>query len=541
MSKPYILLFFLFCSLSINAQRNKTYKKDILKADEFIKFENYNKAAAVYDRLVQEYPDDEFIQFKAGECYLFSEDKISQCIDLFNKAIKKYPIIDKNSIEAIEARFYLGQAYHLNYQFKKSLEVFESLKTNIPQKRIEAVERIDREIAYVKNAIELKKNPVEFKITNLGPVINTEYDEHSPFVNLVEDMLLFTSNRETEESLKKQGGLYDENVYYSLWRDKKWITTRAIEINTQGNNATIGISPDGSTLLVYQNDGIVGNIYTSEMKNDKWGELTKLPSPINSMANETHASFSMDGNTLFFTSDRNGGFGGKDIYKVTKLPNGEWGKVQNLGAKVNTELDEESPYIHPKGNVLYFSSEGHNSMGGYDIFRASVDEENNWRNVSNVGYPINTPFDDLFYAPTMDEQRVYYASKRDEGFGGSDIYLIEFKSDHPDALTVAGGYVFTPEGNPAIDTKILLYDGKTKEKIGIYRPSPSTGKYIFIVPSGKSYSMEVETEGFKTVLKDFKVPIRRAFFLQKVHLLPRSNCTQKTQLVCLVIPTYRIN
>ena len=511
-----LILFFplIFTFLGIGAQL-KEYKKEILKADDFLKFENYNKACDVYNALLKEYPEDKFVLFKAGECFLFSETKIEECVKILQKAVGKIPIKNKKSIEAIEARFYLGQAYHLNYDFEKALQVFEDLKASLPKGRQEAVERIDKEIEYARNAIELKENPVEFKITNLGPTINTEFDEHSPVVNLVEDLLLFTSNRETEERRNKTGGLQVENVFYSLYRDRNWVTTQALDINSNGNNATIGISPDGNTLLVYQNDGIVGNIYTSQMKNDKWGELEKLPSPINTMANETHASFSMDGKTLYFSSDRIGGFGGKDIYKVSRLPNGEWGKVQNLGPKINTELDEESPYIHPKGGVLYFSSEGHKSIGGYDIFKASSNEDGAWGQVENVGYPINTPYDDIFYAPTIDEQRVYYASKREVGYGGSDIYLIEFAGDHPNALGVVGGFVFTPEGDPAVGAKITVRDKNNGEIVGVYRPSPDNGKYIFIVPAGMDYGMEIAIDGYETVNKDFKVSSRRSFARSK--------------------------
>lgn len=368
---------------------------------------------------------------------------------------------------------------------------------------------------YCKNALELKSKPVQFSITNLGPIINTEYDEHSPVINLHEDLLLFTSNRETTIAQAEKGELYVENIFYSRYRDKKWITTRAMDLNTEANNATIGISPDGTKLLIYQNDGIVGNIYVCEMKNDQWGELQKLPSPINTMANETHASFSMDGKTLFFTSDRIGGFGGKDIYSVNQLPNGEWGKVRNLGPDINTEFDEESPYIHPNNKTLYFSSEGHQSMGGFDIFKAIRNEDGEWGEAKNIGYPINTPFDDLFYAPTIDEQRVYYASKRDDGLGGSDIYLIEFPNDHPNELSVVGGFVYTPDGAPASEAKITVREKKTGNKEGVYRPNANNGKYIFIIPCGQSYTMEIELNKHKTVIKDFKVPSGKSFARKK--------------------------
>ncbi len=513
MKNIFLLSVLLFTVSSLSAQL-KEYKKDILQANDYLAVENYNKAASIYDELLKEYPDDEFVIFKAGECYLFSEGKIEECIELLEKSIVNYPMEDKNSIEAIEARYYLGQAYHLNYRFEDALKVYNKLLNEIPEKRDDAIEKVNREIEYCKNAIELQKTPVEFKITNMGPLINTEYDEHSPVVNLVEDLLLFTSNRQTVETVKMASGISDENVYYSKWRDKQWITSQPVDLNTRKNNATIGLSPDGTTLLIYQNAGAVGNIYTSQFKNDKWGELEKLPSPINTISNETHASFTMDGNTLYFSSDRAGGYGGKDIYKVSKLPNGEWGKVINLGPEINTELDEASPYIHPKGDILYFSSEGHKSMGGFDIFKVTL-KDDKWTDVKNIGYPINTPFDDLFYAPTLDEQRVYYASKRDDGYGGSDLYFIEFPGDHPNALTVVGGFVFETDGDPAIDAKITVRSKKDNTMEGVYRPSPNNGKYIFIIPSDQSYTMEIETDGYKTLIKDFKVPAGKSFARRK--------------------------
>ncbi|MCW3805015.1 tetratricopeptide repeat protein [Plebeiibacterium marinum] len=511
MKKQLTVTLLILLLFNISFGQDKTYKKQITKANHYINIENYAKAAEIYDELLKEYPTDSFVLFKAGECFLFSEGRIKQAVEILEKVVKQYPIENKNSIEAIESRFYLGQAYHLDYQFEKALKTYELLNNQIPAKKKDAIKKIEREVGYCTSAIELMKNPVQFKISNLGPLVNTEFDEHSPIINLTEDLLIFTSNRETEESLKMASGISDENVYFSLWREGRWITTRALDINTKGNNASIGISPDGKTLLFYQNDGAIGNIYTSTLKNDKWGELEKLPAPINSMANETHASFSLDGNTIFFSSDRIGGFGGKDLYKSTKLPNGEWGKVVNLGSGINTELDEESPYIHPNGKTLYFSSESHNSMGGFDIFSASTDSSGVWDNVTNIGYPINTPFDDLFFAPTVNEQRVYYASKRNDSFGGSDLYLLEFPDNAPNALTVVGGFIFNQDGDPAADAHISIINKKTGNKEGVYRPSQSNGKYIVIIPADTDYLMEIKMKGYKTILKDFNIPSGNAF------------------------------
>lgn len=501
-------------TVSVVAQK-KAYKAAIFKANDYIAVDNYVKATAIYDSLLVKFPDDAFIEYKAGECYLLAEGRLTDAIKVLEQSVAKLPVVNKKSVDAIEARFYLGQAYHLHYDFEKALEVFQKLRIQIPVEHKEALDKIDREIGYNNTAIELKKTPVEFKIKNLGPDINTAYDEHSPVVDLYEDILIYTSNRKNKESERIISGYSDENIYFSLWRDGKWTKAKGTEINNQGSNATIGISPDGGTLLLYQNDGSIGNIYSSSIKNYKWGELEKLPAPINTMYNETHASFSMDGNTIFFSSDRAGGYGGKDIYSVSKLPGGEWGEVRNLGPGINTELDEEGPYIHPNGNKLYFSSEAHQSMGGFDIFVARKDSTGEWNHVKNVGYPINTPFDDLFYAPTLDEQRVYYASKREDGYGGSDIYLLEFPGDHPNSLAVVGGFVYSEGETPAEGALITVYNIKTGEKEGVYRPSVLNGKYICIIPADGNYRMEINLDGYKTFIKDFVVPDGNAFARRK--------------------------
>ncbi len=506
MEKKYLaFLFFCILSLPFYAQ-NKKYGKEIEKANDFLNAENYNKANEIFDALLDAYPDDLYLNYKAGESFLFSEDRIDDAIRLLQLARKGYPIKKKKNEEAIEIRFYLAHAYHLNFQFHKALLAFENLRRLIPAKQKEVLVKIDREIQYCKNAVELQKYPVHFSIKNIGPIVNTIFDEHSPVINLQEDMLLFTSNRLDQDAEKMNSGIEKEKIYYSIWREGKWLEAKPVSFNEAGDNATISISPDGSALLVYQNDGADGNIYMSKKEPDGWSLLEPLPEPINTLANETHASFTLDGNTIYFSSDRQGGFGGKDIYKVSKLPDGEWGKVQNLGAGINTIYDEESPYIHPTKNKLYFSSEGHNSMGGYDIFVASQDSSGVWGNVKNVGYPVNTPFDDIFYMPTLDEQRVYYASKRrDICYGGSDIYMLEFPSNHINSLSVVSGFLYVEDNRPANGAVISLINKETMKEEGVYRPYFDSGKYLMIVPADSKYQMVIKMQGYKTIIKDFNI------------------------------------
>jgi hypothetical protein len=195
---------------------------------------------------------------------------------------------------------------------------------------------------------------------------------------------------------------------------------------------------------------------------------------------------------------------------VRKLPTGEWGKEVNLGAAINTSGDEDSPYIHPDNQTLFFSSTEHLSMGGFDIFKTSLSDSMEWQTPVNVGYPINTPEDDLFYLPLADGQRVYMASRRDGGMGNSDLYLIELNDDDPRILAVVAGFIFDSRNRPIEGVTITIADKNNKEIIGYYRPSPTTGKYVMIIPAGKSYVITY-TINEKTIVKELDLPGRTNF------------------------------
>jgi hypothetical protein len=193
------------------------------------------------------------------------------------------------------------------------------------------------------------------------------------------------------------------------------------------HESAVSISADGKQMFLFKSDPDGKNLYTSTLKNGTWGTPVKLPEPINSYSHETHCSLSADGSTLFFTSDREGGFGGLDIYMCKKLPDGTWGSARNLGSNINTPLNEETPMIFLDGKTLYFASEGHASMGMFDMFYSYMQPDSSWIEPVNLGYPINSPTDDLFFVPTIERSQAYYSTSQfDENLGGMDIYLIEF-------------------------------------------------------------------------------------------------------------------
>jgi len=199
---------------------------------------------------------------------------------------------------------------------------------------------------------------------------------------------------------------------------------------------------------------------------------------------------------LFFISDRSGGYGGRDIYKSDKNSKGEWGKAVNLGSSVNTPYDEEAPFLHPDGVTLFFSSKGHKTMGGFDVFESKLLENGNWTEPMNVGYPINSPGDDVFYVVSPDKKIAYYTSVRDGGFGEKDNYVIIFPDPQASPLALQKGTVLDNNQIAAKDVKITITDNSSEEVVGVYHPNTSTGKYLFILTPGKSHNITYEAEGY---------------------------------------------
>jgi outer membrane protein OmpA-like peptidoglycan-associated protein len=312
--------------------------------------------------------------------------------------------------------------------------------------------------------------------------------------------MIFTSRRPENTGGKTfDGGQYFEDIYIATRKGKEWQPAVNIgwPINTVGNEAAIGISADGQEILIYKDDMGDGNIYSSKLDGDKWTTPEKLNSNINSKYWEPGAFLSADGQTLYFVSDRPGGYGGTDIYKSRKMANGDWGKAVNLGPTINSPYDEHSPYIHPDGVTLYFSSKGHKTMGGYDIFfsHTLLSDDKIWVEPTNVGYPINTTADDAFYMVSTDKQSAYYASIREGGLGDKDNYIVTFPDVKEPALSLVKGTVLDSNQLGAKNVVITVRDNETNELEGVYSANSKTGKYLFVLKPGKSHNISYEVDG----------------------------------------------
>lgn len=404
--------------------------------------------------------------------------------------------------------YYLGKAYHFKNRFDRAVTNYYNYRSFIDLDDVETYNQVRQQIQYAENAMDLVKNPVGVQITNLGPEINTRFPEYCPIVSADGKVLIFTSRREggTGGVVDDQGNYYEDIYACQLQPNGKWTKPQSIgsNINSAGHEAAIGLSPDGQLLFIYKDDNNNGNIYYSTLEGTEWSKPQPMGSDINTTSWETHASVNATQDFLVFVSNRVGGYGGRDLWYCKRLPNGEWGLAQNMGSVVNTDFEEDSPFISADGKTLIFSSMGHTSMGGFDIFRSEL-EDGVWTRPENIGYPINTSEDDVFFILTPDGRTAYYSSRKDGGFGETDLYKLKLEVKKADLVAVARGVMKVPAMDYAdIKAKITVTDEGGAE-IGTYRPSRSTGVYVIVLSPGETYTITYHADGYPEVVT--KLPI----------------------------------
>jgi outer membrane protein OmpA-like peptidoglycan-associated protein len=356
-------------------------------------------------------------------------------------------------------------------------------------------------------------------ISNLGKEVNSAFPDYAPVISADGELLIFTSRRPVTDKEKEKNKESKENIYSSTISKtkKKWhkatILGETVNDPTRHNSA-IAISNDGQTMLLYRDD-VSGNgdIWESTLHGKVWSVPEKLPEPINSSYQETSASISPDGKTIYFVSDRPLGHGGLDIWMCTQDETGKWGKAKNLGTMINSSSDEEGVFIHPDGKTLYFSSKGHKSTGGYDIYK-SVFENEKWSKPSNLGSFINTEKDDVYFVLTADGTTGYYASIQKDGLGETDIYSINFVRTEKEigpALTLLKGTITDEITGDSLYSKIVIKDLEKNEEVTTIYSNSETGKYLVSLPSGKNYGISVNADGYLFHSENVNIPLSTGY------------------------------
>ncbi|MDQ3111902.1 MAG: hypothetical protein M3R17_18605 [Bacteroidota bacterium] len=501
MRRVLILLVAFSCfSGGLLAQKDKKKNKQeeswLENAEYYFSEKNYLRALPYYQKLSQAHDDNAYFHLQLGICYLHKKDQKELAIVELEKAKSQEP-----EIERID--FYLGQAYHLNYFFDKAIAQFNLSLSNDNLNEKEQLE-IKHYIDFCVNGIILCKDTAAVEIKNAGDPINTQNAEYVPVITIDESTLIFTYRGE-----KSTGGLLDlkfnpdstgdyyEDIMVSERVGDHWQSPEPISnnINTKGHDATVALSNDGQMLFIFKSttqDG--GDIFVSMLNGSTWSTPERLGANINTPKNwEGSCSLSSDGNILYFASDRPGGLGGRDIYFSRKQPDGQWGPAENMGPGINTVYNDDSPFIHPDGINLFFSSEGHTSMGGYDLFYTTY-KNGKWKVPVNLGFPINTPSSERFYTLTADGGTGYYSSDQKGGFGQQDIYTVSpgFQGEPP-ILALVVGFI-TLDGNP-VDAKINVSDSANGNIYANYHSNGSSGKYLIALRPGNTYKVAIEVEG----------------------------------------------
>ncbi len=499
-------------------------KKNLKAGNKLYEMGEINYQAAIeYFLQAQKFnPDNAELNFKIGDCYLITQHK-AKAIPYLEKAVFL-------NIPTLEVYFLLGIAYHADHQFDKAIEQFTFYRQSLtPQELINERDRIDKKIGECQTAKKLTAEPVRVFIDNLGNVVNTEYDEYSPILNADGSVMFFTARKPDT-----YGGKVDKNdlrPFEDIYMTKKvqgfWQKPENIAppINSKSHDATAGLSLDGTKLYIYRGEK-GGYIWESYLTGALWSKPKIMPKAISSKFQETSAALSPDGRSFYFVSDRPDGFGGKDIYVSTKDPKGKWTTAVNIGPVVNTQYDEESVFIHPDGKTLYFSSMGHNTMGGYDIFK-TVNQNGRWTTPENIGYPVNSVEDDLFFTISANGKHGYYSSVKEDSYGGSDLYHVIFLgpekpviSNTEDNLlasltkpirevvieevveitttpmTLLKGKVLDDKtGNP-LGASLELFDNEANVSLATFQSNSNTGEFILSLPSGKNYAIAVRADEY---------------------------------------------
>jgi outer membrane protein OmpA-like peptidoglycan-associated protein/tetratricopeptide (TPR) repeat protein len=483
----------------------------------------YREARKSYLKAYRYNPNNAELNYMIGVCFLFSDDKF-ESIKYLKKSYKIKPNVTS------DIRFMLGRAYHLVLDFDNAILEYTEYKNNLnPKILVTKNALINQLIAQCRNGKDLKKDPVRVVVSNPGKNINSEYDDYNSVISADESLMYFTSRRMLDEKSKRNpaDNKFYEDIYVSRKNINEWGRAKRFDkkINkskNKVNNAAVGISEDTKELYSYMGKSNSGDIFRSTYKKGKWTSPHRLSGKINSKSRETSLCFSSNERTMYFvSSNKKTTLGGMDIFVSKKDYNGKWGDPVNMGSMINTAFDEVAVSLTANDSTLFFSSDGHNTMGGYDIFRTKLSETGLWSKPENIGYPINTPDDDVFFVLTTDGKTAYYSTIRENGIGGKDIYKVVYLGAEkemalsgegdlvaglqkpPDNIFFGGpqrlevdtsllmqGMITDSENQKPVIAKLELIDVDVS-RIVATAISDASGNYKLKVPAPKSYGVEI--------------------------------------------------
>ncbi len=482
--------------------------KKIAEAQQLFSVKSYEKALPLFLEAIQSGAKDPLVYYQTGVCYQKSQsiDDQIKAIPYFEKALK-----DGKGLPPSLA-YDLGQLYLKNEQLDKALETLTVYKNSVAANP-KAKANADKAIEVCHNAIALMAVPRNFSVHSFSSSVNTQYTEYNPTVSADESVVAFTALR-PNTGRYRSADKFIEEVLVSYNKSGTWSDPVVIPISSDYNVGTAGISPDGQKMMIFIGGTTdPGSLYQITKDGDGWSKPSLLAGSINSNALETTCSITPDGKTIYFASDRIGGKGGLDIWKTELKAEGKWSAPVNLGPEINTAANEDAPFIHPDQKTLFFTSDGHNTMGGNDIFK-SILINGKWTKPENMGYPVNTTANDNYFTLLADGKRAYFSSDRKGGQGAQDIYYIDMPENATTVpLTMLKGKIINAETGKPIPTKMYVIDKDSKKQVEfVYDPDPKTGDYLIILPPSKNYDIVIESEGFLPYTLNVNIPNQDYFY-----------------------------
>lgn len=504
-------------NLKNNKDLKEVYTKFVKKGDKLYygHERGYLVALEYYLMAYEKHPYSASLNYKIADCYLHTLYKYKA----LPHALKAQEL---NPNVAFNIDYIIGLAYHQREDFESAIASYDRFMRLYDGKTHDSLEMARKRVVECGHGKELVKE-TEYQVVNLGPDINSEYSEYVPLLKADHSYMLFTSRRPINtsskltpdnkiikgERLSKFDMEYHEDIFKSDYlTDSKWSAPCRYDYSTRKNSmhdACVSLSFDGKTIFNYRGDNN-GDLYTASIVDGKWTKTVPLKG-INTKYREDHIALTHDGKTAYFISDRPGGQGGKDLWKSNLIADNEWSAPENLGPTVNTPYDEEGVFIHPDGKTIYFSSRGHNTMGGFDIFETTF-EDGKWSQPLNMGYPTNSPDDDVFFILSSDGKTAYLSSVKEDGYGMQDIYAIKAfekkknkknKTQGQEVKTVnLQGSVKDKDSKEPIKANVEVVDNVTHTVVYTTQVNPGQNFSILVpeIQDDQTYTLNVSSEGY---------------------------------------------
>ncbi len=478
--KKLQLITLVLFSMTASAQSTKEMKEIFTQAESYYLYGEYELANQLF--LLLEAPDNLNIKNKIGECYLNIPGEKEKAIPYLEEAVKNSSFDAKSGSfnekrAPLDAYFLLAKAYMINNELEKglnTLQVFDKLSRQDAKGEMKNLEFINQQIQACNNAMLLIENPLEISKKTMGKGFMQGSMNENPAASYDGNSIIYTERR----------GMVNVIMYSRKERDVWQMPIDITQVLNAGEDcSTCCLNSDGTEMFIYKNDGYDGNIYSSQLVDGNWTPIKKLNKNINTKFYESHASVSADGSRLYFTSNRDGGFGSLDIYYSEKDGSGDWGPAVNIGNTINTPFNEDTPFITENDSTLFFCSEGHISMGGYDNFR-SRRVGTAWKIPENLGSPLNTTDDDKFFQPANNGDNAYYSLTTD--YKKKDIFFLGLGSTNVNLTFEITGEYSLADTLIAFDENysIHLINRPSGDTIDVGYPNKYTGRYNFVVSAG---------------------------------------------------------